>query len=149
VQENVIYDKAAYHTSGDFPDDVDPDQAYVPTGLFLAWVALKGLLNTETNAQWGREIEALKARLLSPSSFFRTIGGVFEQSLLTDDGRLFTQEYFDFDNGAYLDDLDDVLAASLPSLFHIADTWENFDELARRIEDRFTKWKPRPRVVRD
>ncbi|MGH7457354.1 MAG: hypothetical protein ACRENG_38750, partial [bacterium] len=74
-------------------------------------------------------------------SLYRAVGGVLSEDMLTAEGNAFTQQYFDFDNGQYLDDYDELLAEHLPSFFHVAETWENYDILAKRIDERFTAWK--------
>src|SRR5438128_8995498 len=110
--DSLIYDKAMYHLSGEFPDDVDPDQAFVPTGFFVAWLAMKDLIADEVLEDFRMPFEDLRQRKTLPSSFYKSLGGVFESGLLKEIGRRFTEAYFDFDTGAYLDDLDEVLAGN-------------------------------------
>ncbi|WP_240927621.1 hypothetical protein [Paenibacillus thiaminolyticus] len=38
-KELVVYDKAEWHYEGEFPQELDIFQAYVPTGMFfVGWV---------------------------------------------------------------------------------------------------------------
>jgi hypothetical protein len=43
--------------------------------------------------------------------------------------------------GGYVADYEDVLGGDLPTLYHVADTWENFDALAPTLERRYTEWR--------
>lgn len=43
--------------------------------------------------------------------------------------------------GPYLDDYADLLAQDLPSLYHVADTWENCARLQPRLDSQFASWK--------
>ncbi len=67
--------------------------------------------------------------------------GVFLSSDLTREGYLFTEYYFDFNNGYYLSDIESNLALELPSLFNIEDSLINFNMICGIINDRFTTWK--------
>lgn len=136
----IVFDKVEYHLAGDFPDDLDSDQAFVPTGFFVAWMILRGLASPETIRDFTNDVQSLRQRTATPSSIYRALGGVFESRLLIADGLRFTEVYFDFDTGTYLDDLDDVLGSEVPTYFHIADTWDNFDKLVKRLDERFSQW---------
>jgi hypothetical protein len=141
MNEQIIYDKAKYHIEGDFPDGLNKSQAHVPTGFFVAWLAMKPLVSEEILFDFKNEVDSLKTKTVSPSSLYRAVGGVLSEDMLTAEGNAFTQQYFDFDHGQYLDDYDELLSEHLPSFFHVADTWKNYDVLAKRIDERFAVWK--------
>ncbi len=141
MNEQIIYDKAKYHVEGDFPEGLDKSQAHVPTGFFVAWLAMNNLVSEEILSNFKDEVDAIKNRKASPSGLYRAVGGVFSEDMLTAEGNVFTQQYFDFDIGKYLDDYDELLSEHLPSFFHVADTWENYNILAKRIDERFAAWK--------
>ena len=136
-----IFDKVKYHTEGDFSKDVSPQQAYVPTGYFIAWCAISGLLSVETLEQFQSDLVALLGRTVPPSDLYRKFGGVFSDANLNITGSKFTNSYFDFENGLYLDDFIEILATDVPSVFHVEDNWTNFDILCVRVDQRFQSWK--------
>jgi hypothetical protein len=35
----------------------------------------------------------------------------------------------------------ELLAKGLPSMYHVADTWPNYDKLKKRIDQRYREWK--------
>ena len=67
----------------------------------------------------------------------------FTDEDLNTEGNLFTQYYFNGDGGIcqYLDDYDDALCANLKSMYHVEDTWENFDKLVPYIDAAYRHWK--------
>ncbi|RLB92245.1 MAG: hypothetical protein DRH26_06695 [Deltaproteobacteria bacterium] len=141
MSEKIIYDKAKYHIEGDFPEDLDEKQAYVLTGFFVTWLSLNELFSDLIITDYKEKFDNLKNKEISPSDFYKAIGGVFSEDMLTQEGNLFTQQYFDFDNGQYLDDYDYLLSEKLPSFFHVADTWENYEIISTKINSRFIGWE--------
>lgn len=145
MSEELVYDKAEYHLEGDFPAELEEEQAYVPTGLFVAWLAMNNLLVIEVTLAFQEEIGQLQMRQVSPSHFYQSLGGVLSSEMLTAEGNEFTLAYFDFETGKYLDDYESVLANYLSSLFHVPDTWESYDALAPVLHRRFRQWRSQPR----
>jgi hypothetical protein len=137
-----IFDKAAYHYDGDFPDDISNDGAYVIGGMFLAWCAQHGLLSSEAVRDHARALEALAARSGRPGDLYRAMDGVLSTEELSPRGQAFAEAYFNLDSGAYLDDYLDLLADPYPSAYHVPDTWENYDTLAPRMGERFSSLFP-------
>lgn len=139
----TIYDKAKYHYEGDFPKDLPPQQAFVHTGFYVAWAALNDLFSEEWRADCASEIAALRTRSALPTSLYRSLDGSFDSELLNDTGTDFTAEYFDFEDGRYLADYERLLAKNLPSIYHVEDSWANYDRIAARLDERFARWKRR------
>jgi len=61
--------------------------------------------------------------------------------MLNEEGNKFTQFYFDFENGQYINDYENNLANDLPSIFHVQDTWENYEKARKFINIRYNQWK--------
>jgi len=142
MADPIVYDKAKWHfESDDFPSELARQQAFVHTGLFLGWLIDHDLLG----AQWREDFEdleqAFKARVKTGPEVFRLMGGSLTSDDLPDKGNEFAEVYFDFETGVYLDDYDELLSDGLPSMYHVADTWENYDRLAQRISARYAEWR--------
>jgi hypothetical protein len=146
VDEIYVFDKAKWHFEGDYPDDLDEDQAYVHTGLFVGWVLDAGLYNEQFAQDFAKEVRKFKARKLTGPGVYRAADGVFADDILTDEGRAFALAYFDFDNGKYLNDYGRILANDLPSMYHVPDTWENYNALKPQIDKRYAAWKKKRRA---
>ncbi|MBK7468107.1 MAG: hypothetical protein IPJ43_15580 [Saprospiraceae bacterium] len=142
--EDIVFDKAKWHVNDDFPSDLDQHQSYIHSGLFICWLIENGLLEDDFKIENSKGINLLLSRQVAPSKFYVDyLDGVFDAEGFTEEAIKFTTDYFDFEKGNYLTDYLPTLGStnSLPSLFHVADTWENYDKLKSIINKRFVEWK--------
>jgi hypothetical protein len=134
-----VYDKAKWHYEGDFPDDLDESAAFTHTGFLVCWVALRGLLSSETVADYGSELEKLKARAREPTLLYRVADGVFDSTMVNEEARRF---FLAYDQDDYLDDYNQqVVPLEYESIYHVAPTWENYDEVAAILDRRLADWR--------
>lgn len=138
---SVVYDKAKWHYGGDFPSDLPEEQGFVHTGLFLGWIIDNNLYSQWFSEEMEKDISAFKSREITGPRVFESCDGVFIDEMLNDEGNRFTQDYFDFESGQYLQDYEELLCERLPSMYHVEDTWENYEKLKERIDYRYRKWK--------
>jgi hypothetical protein len=54
---------------------------------------------------------------------------------LSEEGNRFALAYYE--PGTYFKDYESTLAKNLPSIYHVADNWENFDLLSKVIDLRY------------
>ena len=146
MDDTLVFDKAKWHYEGDFPADLGEDQAFVHTGMFLGWVIDAGLYSEEFADDFEKEIRRFKARKLTGPGVYRIGDGVFADDMLSEEGLAFTQAYFDFKKGKYLKDYKALLADSLPTAYHVKDSWENYDRLKPQIDKRFSAWRKKRRA---
>lgn len=139
----IVYDKAKHHYQGDWPKGLRTKQAFVHTGLFLAWVVDRDLHSQRLQSDHAEHIARAKDRTLKGPDLLDIIGGSLTDDDLSAEGNRFAQFYFDFDKGAFLDDYEKVLGQGLPSLYHVKNTWKNYDKLKECIDRRFAAWKRR------
>ena len=59
--------------------------------------------------------------------------------LFNREGNMFT--YYYYGGGLYRADYDEVLVKSLPSIYHVTDSWENYDKMKQRTTLRYQDWK--------
>lgn len=137
-----VYDKAKWHFSGEFPEDLDDFQGYVHTGMFLGWLIDNDLVSDEFKNDHVEEIEQFKQQKLTGSQIFeRCCDGVLMLEDVSELGNRFALPYFDFDAGQYLTDYENVLAENLPTMYHVADTWDNYMKLKQVLDKRFSDMK--------
>ena len=139
--DSVVYDKAKYHYEGKFPKDLPIEQAYVHTGMFLGWIIDANLHSKELQDECAQQIELFRKRKLSPVKIYVWWDGVLTDEMLNDEGNKFAHYYFDFSKGKFPTDYDEVLCAEVPTLYHVRDTWENYNKLKKRIDSRYEEWK--------
>jgi hypothetical protein len=134
----TIYDKAKYHEDSCSEAGLPYRQAMNHSGLFVAWLAHRGLLSAEVPSAM---LEAVRARRRPASVILDWYDGCLADDMLNAEGRAFTAKYFEFDRGEYLKDFERVLARGAASTFHVAESWYNFDLIAPTIEARYRRFK--------
>jgi len=136
------YDDASWHYGGNFPKDLPIDAGATHTGMFVAWALLSGLAGDMYANAFPDEIPKLRTRSCTPGRFFlEACDGKFVEDDLNDLGNSFAIAYFDFEKGKYLADYEATLGSDVPDLYHVEDTWENFDKLKPVLDRRFDEWR--------
>ena len=145
----MSYDRADF----DYSTETQPlskGHAATHIGMFLAWAVQHGLEGDHHRQHSADALARLRRREITGRQFFETACQErFAEKDLNDEGNQFTQHYYVDEagrRGAYFADYKRVLAARLPSFWHVADTWENYEKMAAVISQRYEEWKnPRPR----
>jgi len=139
-----VYDKAKYHYGGNFPEDLDDFQGFVHTGMYVGWLIETDLLDQELYSDSKQAIKEFKDRRITGSQFYESqLDGVLLINDISEVGNRFSFDYFDFETGKYLSDYEKTLAIGLPTLFHVQDTWENYEKIKKVIDKRFLEWNKR------
>jgi hypothetical protein len=136
----MTHDKAKWHFEGEFPCELDEQQAYVPGGLLVAWLAARDLLSKMAEGDFADELARLRARSITGAQAYDLLGGVLESDLLDDGADAFFSAYLDPDSGGYWADYG-ALAEGLPSQYHVPDSWPSYDRIAPSIDASFARWR--------
>ena len=136
----MTHDKADWHLEGEFPGDLDRQQAYVPGGLLLAWLAARALLSEMAREDFADELARLRARSITGAQAYRLLGGVLDSDLLNPEADAFLGAYLDPDSGSYWADYG-ALATGLPSQYHVPDSWTSYDGIEPSIDASFGRWR--------
>ena len=136
-----IYDKAKYHTDGEYPKGRSPRQAYVHTGMFLGWLASKDLLSKEFEHDFVSDIQSFREGKITGPQLYARADGVLDGSMLSEEGNRFARSYFEFEKGGFIADYEELLVQDLPSFYHVEDSWSNYRRLAAAIDQRYAQWK--------
>lgn len=135
---NEKYDDAAWHYSGDFPKELPQKAGATHIGMFVVWAILAGL-HSEDFAQ---EVDLLRARKMTPGQFIiEQCDEVFHSSMLNDEGNRFAAVYFASRDGNFLKDYEKELEDGIPTLYHVKDTWENFDKIKPVFDRRLAEFR--------
>jgi hypothetical protein len=135
----VIYDKAKNHFRGNFPDALPIEQAYIHIGMFLGWIIENNLYSEFFEDECETQMYRFMRRELSCTILSEIWDGHLGSDLFTDEGNLFTNYYYG--GGIYNKDYKTILASDLPSIYHVKDTWKNYEQVARKISERYEEWK--------
>lgn len=136
---NLVYDKAKHHFLGNFPEILPIEQAYVHIGMYLGWIIKEQLYSEFFEEEAETEIIRFKRRELPCTILSEIWDGYLGYDLFSEEGNEFTKHYYQ--SGKYLKDYQDVLVKDLPSIYHVTDSWENFDLLSTRLDQRLKEWR--------
>lgn len=139
TKEKSIYDNAKTHFLGNFPGDLPIEQAYVHIGMYLGWIIENEHYSEYFEDEADIQIYRFKHRQISCTILSEIWDGYLGYELFNETGNLFT--YYYYGGGIYRRDYQTLLANSLPSLYHVTDSWANYDRLALKISQRFTEWQ--------
>lgn len=134
-----IYDNAKNHFLGNFPESLPIEQAYVHIGMYLGWIIEQGLYSEFFEDEAGVQMIRFKRRDISCTILSEMWDGYLGHELFDKTGNMFT--YYYYGGGIYRKDYEDVLAAELPSIYHVKDSWANYEKLSSKIKQRFDDWK--------
>jgi hypothetical protein len=138
----MTYDDASWHRSGDFPAGLPPEAAATHGGIFLAWALLAGLGGEYHVLDSAENLERLRARKLTPGQYFMAVcDGRLTDEDLDAEGNAFTRAYYHQEGASFIADYQEFLAKGLPSEYHVADDWTNFDKLQPVLDRRLANWR--------
>lgn len=144
----MAYDRADYDYSTE-EQQLPKGHAATHIGMFLAWAAQHGLLNDFHEQHAAELVRKLRARQITGRQFFEAAcKEQFAEKDLNVEGNAFAEYYYrdlSGERGAYFEDYKKTLVSRLPSFWHVADTWENYDKITPVLSRRFDQWKNPPR----
>lgn len=137
------FDKAKWHYGAEnFPKELDVFQGYVHTGVFIGWLIEMDLVNEDFKKEYSSEIELLRTQQKTATQFYHdALDGVFSNDVISLSAIPFVEKYFNFKTGQYLIDYENTLGEKLPTLYHVKDSWSNYDKIKVTISNRFTEFK--------
>jgi hypothetical protein len=139
------FDRAEWHSAEPrYPRDLPPEAAGTHLGVFLAWAILRQRVAPGLDAQ---ALLDVRRRVRTGRDFlFAECDGALRAQDLADEAVAFAREYFQDGRGnvrpdGYLLDYERTLGGTLPDLYRVADTWPNFDRMAKVLDLRFEQWR--------
>ena len=115
-------------------------QAYVHSGMFMGWLADNDLIDTR-DSSYADRVAQFKKREITCSKLYEAMGEGLLTDMLTEEGDDFAYDYFEFSRGSFISDYRELLVNGLPTDYHVADTWANYEKLRARIDERYRRWK--------
>ena len=134
----MAYDKAKWHSEGDFPKDAPRENGGTHIGIFLAWVILHDMISDELLAEAAGDLAAVRERRMTGRAFlFRHLDGVLSEEDLNEQGNSFAKHYYK----KYMGDFDRAVRKQFPTAYHIGDLWKNYEAIWKIIDKRYSEWK--------
>jgi hypothetical protein len=139
----MAYDRADWHYGGNYPSDLPLENGGTHIGMFLGWAIQRGLEGEFHRDESTGAVAAVRSRNMTGRDFlFSECDEKFWEEDLSEEGNAFAKAYYERqDAEGYLSDYAATLGPGLPSLYHVTDTWENFDRMAAVIDRRYAEWK--------
>lgn len=135
-----VYDKAEYHAEDENGGLLTDKQASVHTGLFVGWLLEHQLMSLKFIEESTVEIEQFLQKQMTGTDVYLAWDGALVSDMLSEEGNAFALAYFDFDEGDYLNDYEELFP-TLHSLYDVEDTWDNYEKLKKVIDERYKEWK--------
>ena len=142
------FDRADWHSgAANYPRDLPPEAGGTHIGMFLAWAILRRRIAPEHEVESAETLLAVRRRVKTGRDFlFAECDGKFWGEDLDEEGAAFARVYYQDGHGnirtdGYLADYERVLGGDLPDLYRVADTWPNFDLMAKVMDQRFEQWR--------
>jgi hypothetical protein len=134
------YDDYKWHLNENFPKDLDENKALTHIGMFMGWVIDSRLESELLNEHFSTELQEFKQRKITGSQF---VVLCCDYKLTSDDlneeANLFAEDYYA--KGKYFDDYAKASDDNNDTIFHEADTWDNYIKIKNIIDKRYKKWK--------
>ena len=145
----MAIDRADWHYGGDYPEKLSDENGGTHIGMYLNWIIENDLIDTLYLEDSIQGVEEVKSKKITGREFlFEYCDGKFKEDHLNEEGLKFTQFYYlaphDAEGayGTYLEDYQELLVlAEFDSLYEVSNTWENYEKIAKRIDERYQKWK--------
>lgn len=142
------YDDASWHYGGTFPDDLPSEAGATHIGFFVAWCLLSGRAGDIHINDFPEGLAALRNREITPGAFvIQHCDEKFTDDDLDPTGNAFAVAYYERETGGYLADYEAIFMGRRlfrrghSSLYHVSDTWKNFDRLKAVLDSRFSAWQ--------
>lgn len=139
MQPNAIYDRAREHFLGKFPDELPIEQAYLHIGIYLGWMIEHKLYSEEFLDEGEIQMYRFEKQQIGCTVLSEIWDGHLEPTMFNTEGSQFTEEYYL--PGSYMEDYIGTLCKSYPTMYHVADTWDNYELMNHKITERFQAWK--------
>jgi hypothetical protein len=137
--QDKVYDLAKNHFLGDFPSSLPIEKAYLHIGIYMGWIIDNKLYSDYFEDEASTEIYRFSRREIGCIILAEIWNGALSHELFNDETNLFTFYYYA--GGIFRKDYNELLVKSHKTIYHADDSWDNYEMLKRRMNDRFEEWK--------
>lgn len=137
------FDRAAFHQGAVAEHGLPPSQAWVHSGFLFGWAAERDLV-----ADWLRDrtpaaFREFADRERTGPELLAVWDGNLLDDMFSDEGLAFVAAYWrgGAGLGSYIDDYREALCQGLPSDYHVADTWPNYERVCAFLDERHQRFR--------
>ncbi len=129
-----------HYGAEDFPQELKIECGGTHIGMFLAWAIINNLIGELHISESQESIEKVKSRQMTGTQFLqKECDEKFWEEDLNKEGNEFAKFYYE--SNIYYGDYELALADDLPTLYHVEDSWQNYDKLSKVLNKKFKQWK--------
>ena len=138
----MAIDRMDWHYGGDFPQGLPNENGGTHIGFYLTWIIQQNLAGEFHQEESSEELRLVQARELDGREFLINMcDEKFTDEDVNSEGYAFTEYYYEAEDGGFFDDYERILMGDLPSIYHVENSWENYDKIAPVIAKAYEKWK--------
>jgi hypothetical protein len=105
----------------------------------MGWIIDNELFSEYFEEEASTEIYRFSRREIGCIILAEIWNGALSHELFNAEANLFTFYYYA--GGIFKKDYNEVLVKSQKTIYHVEDTWENYDKISKRMSERFEEWK--------
>jgi len=146
------YDDASWHYEGDYPNNLPDENAAIHIGMFITWCIENDLMSEEQKEDSADDIQKVINHEMTGGNFLiNNCDEKFIDDDLCELGNEFAEDYYNDDTkfgknyGSDFCETFDKKAEEngfeYETLYHVEDTWENYELIKKVIDKRFQEWK--------
>jgi hypothetical protein len=138
-KQEKVYDLAKDHFLGDFPSTLPIEKAYLHIGIYMGWIIDNDLYSEYFEEEASTEIYRFKRRDIGCIILAEIWDGALSHELFNDETNLFTFYYYA--GGIFKKDYNEMLVKSHKTIYHVDDSWHNYNKISKRISERYEEWR--------
>lgn len=140
----IVYDKAKYHRDSVEKKGLPEEQAEVHTAFYLGWLIDNDLYSEEFATENREIVDEYKRRKTTAMAIYEWWDCCLVDDMISERGKVFSQYYFDFENGKYTADYMKTFNVNGDNdFFTVEYTWDNYAKIRKVIDNRYNKWTKR------
>ena len=146
------YDDASWHFDGDYPNELPRENAATHIGFYFTWIVDNNMASDEIIESFPNYIKKIKTRHMTGAQFIiNDCDEKITTDHLTNLGNAFTRDYYNEDTdfslnqSSYFKDYSKIFCHKpiYKTIYHIEDTFENYNLIRKIINKRFLIWQSR------
>ncbi|MCK4663160.1 MAG: hypothetical protein KAT68_09865 [Bacteroidales bacterium] len=141
----MTIDRIDWHSGGDYPEDLPHENGGTHIGFYISWILnnyLHGELHRESETDLKHVKKVINREITGLDFLISQCDEKFWDEDMNEEGNAFTEFYYSNEKTSrFYDDYSNTLAQKLESIYHVENTWNNYDKLAKVIDKRYSDWK--------
>jgi hypothetical protein len=138
-----VYDKAKYHDDSVSKFGLPEEHSANHTVVVLRWLIEHKLMSEFFTRECRDILRTYETGDATIHQVYAWWDNCLIDEMISPEGNEFAMAYFDLGGGRYIHDYMRALQGKLPSELHIEYTEDNYQIIAKIIDDRYEMWKKR------